>query len=437
MNRPFSANLPGQPWSFTKKILFRACFLFLALFIFFFPSDVIPFLNPVYDFYSRPFNLFIPWVGRHILHLPYDITIFSNDGADTTFNYLVLLFILVCTLLGSFTWTLIDRRRSSYNTLHYWLTVFVRYYCAFTMFGFGLAKLYRVQFAFPSLSSLLQPLGTYSPMHMAWTFFGYSKAYNYFMGVLEVTGGLLLLFRRTTRLGAIFLLAVMLNVVFINYCFDVCVKIVSSGLVLMALFLLWQERRRLIDFFFRNRPVVAENEWVPRFNRKWINISAPVFKYLLIISTVFSINWEIIGFKNDSGDNRIKSSLHGIYNVQTFVKNDDTLAPLMTDTTRWRRLVITDRGSDGIYASVRVMNDSAKTYLLESDTIAKKITMYKVSDSTKKFYCTYSVTGKDSLHLLGKWNGDSVSVVLVKYNLDNFTLINRGFHFINERGFQK
>jgi len=55
----------------------------------------------------------------------------------------------------------------------------------------------------------------------------------------------------------------MLNVVFINYCFDVCVKIVSSGLVLMALFLLWQERRRLIDFFFRNRPVVAENEWAP------------------------------------------------------------------------------------------------------------------------------------------------------------------------------
>ena len=39
----------------------------------------------------------MPWVGRHILHLSYAITVFPNGSGDTTYNYVeVLCFLAVC-----------------------------------------------------------------------------------------------------------------------------------------------------------------------------------------------------------------------------------------------------------------------------------------------------------------------------------------------------
>jgi hypothetical protein len=65
-------------------------------------------------------------------------------------------------------------------------------------------------------------------MGLAWTFLGFSKAYNYFMGIAEAGGGLLLLFRRTAIFGVLLSMIVTSNIVAINFCFDVPVKLYSS-----------------------------------------------------------------------------------------------------------------------------------------------------------------------------------------------------------------
>jgi len=49
-------------------------------------------------------------------------------------------------------------------------------------------------------------------------------------------GGMLLLFRRTVTLGAIASAAALLNIVLLNFCYDVPVKLYSAHLLLMALF---------------------------------------------------------------------------------------------------------------------------------------------------------------------------------------------------------
>ncbi|HVX48771.1 MAG TPA: hypothetical protein VHB48_01390 [Chitinophagaceae bacterium] len=174
-------------------------------------------------------------------------------------------------LIGCAAWTLIDRKRQSYDTLNYWLVTVVRYFVAFTMFNYGFVKIIKLQFPFPSLNTLMEPYGQSSPMGLAWNFIGFSKGYNYFTGIGEITAGFLLLLRRTARFGAILSLVIAGNIMAINYCFDVPVKLMSSALVVMSLFLLFEDRTRLVNFFFRNKPVEPVSAKVPRFKKKGLN----------------------------------------------------------------------------------------------------------------------------------------------------------------------
>lgn len=436
MNQPANG-LPAQPWSVPKKILFRVSFLFFSLFIFLFRNEILTSPSPVYEFYTKPLLTFIPWIGHHLFDVSYEIVPPAYGGTyDATYDYIMLFLIVVLTIIGTIAWTLFDRRRTSYKKLYYWLTVFIRYYAVYSMFTYGVAKIYKLQFPFPSLGSLLQPLGTYSPMHISWAFFGYSTGYNYIIGGAEVLSGLLLLFRRTTRIGAILLFVVCGNVLAINMFYDVCLKLISAVLVMIALFLLFQERSRLIDFFFRNRPTMPENEWVPDYPGKWMRIGRLILKYGVTAWLVFDINRFAIAGLSQYGDGRPKSVFYGIYDVRTFVKGKDTLPPLLTDTSRWRRLVLNQYGTTYV-ASVRLMDDVARSYMLRPDTLAKKLTFYSAADTNKKYYFDYSFTGADTLNLRGTWRGDSVSVTLQKFDLNKFTLINRGFHFINETPYQR
>jgi hypothetical protein len=72
-------------------------------------------------------------------------------------------------------------------------------------------------------------------MGLAWAFLGFSKGYILFMGLAEICAGLLL-FRRTMTFGAIITLMTAMNVMAVNYFYDVPVKILSTHLVLMTLF---------------------------------------------------------------------------------------------------------------------------------------------------------------------------------------------------------
>src|SRR4030095_7643936 len=95
--------------------------------------------------------------------------------------------------------------------------------------GYGMIKVFRGQFPSPSPGRLIETYGDSSPMGLMWNFMGYSSAYVIFAGVSESLGALLLFFRRTTTLGALVLTAVMTNVVAMNLCFDVCVKLGSMN----------------------------------------------------------------------------------------------------------------------------------------------------------------------------------------------------------------
>jgi hypothetical protein len=67
---------------------------------------------------------------------------------------------------------------------------------------------------------------------------GYSTAFTFFGGCAELLPAVFLLFRRTALLGSLLAFAVMLNIVMLNFCYDVPVKLYSLNLLLLSMFLI-------------------------------------------------------------------------------------------------------------------------------------------------------------------------------------------------------
>ena len=119
--------------------------------------------------------------------------------------------------------------------------------------------------------------------------------------------------------------------------------------------------------------------------------------------------------------------LYGIYNVDTFVRNNDTVPAMLTDTIRWKR-VLFDYPN---FASVMLMNDKVKRYDTTIDTLEKTIVFAPRGDTVTKHEIKYFQTGKD-LRMEGIIEDDTLNVSTIYYDLSNFGLLNRGFHWINE-----
>jgi hypothetical protein len=426
--------LTAEPinWSISQKIAFRFFAIFFFLYIFFNPNGVIPGFYGIYSFYIGFFHKLMVWIARHILHLAKPITVFTNGSGDTTYDYLIILFMAVVAAASTIVWSVIDRRERNYNKLFYWVTVIVRFYIAITMVAYGSFKIIKLQFPYPSPVRLLEPVGNMSPMGLAWTYVGYSTGFNYFTGFAELACGLLLFFRRTTIAGALLGVVVAGNIMAINYCYDVPVKLLSTTLVAMCIFLLAKDTRRLINFFFLNRAALPANLSPHRFNKKWKNITAATIKYLLIAYVVTGTFDDAIETAKGYGDKAKKPPFFGIYNVQTFVRGHDTLPPLTTDTTRWSKLIISNGG-----AATKLMNDSVKLYNFKVDTVKHTFTMNTYADTLHKFKLTYSSIKPGIILLKGVWKKDTVQIWLTNYDLNNFLLNRRGFHWINEHPFNK
>lgn len=418
----------AQTWSPVQKAAFRFCFIFFLFYIFFNPNGVIPFTDALADFYIQPFHKFIPWLAKYVLHMAKPITIFTNGSGDTTYDYLIMLLITVCSAIGTIIWSVTGRNTQHYNKLLYWLTVVVRYYAAITMITYGSVKVVKLQFPSPSLGRLLEPFGNASPMGLAWTYMGYSQGFNYFTGMAELVCGLLLFFRKTTTLGAVFLLVVAGNIMAINYCFDVPVKLLATMLVAMGIFLLVRDAPRLINFFFLNKDALPSNLSPHRFITRWKNITLIAIKYVLIAFVVLGDLIGAVQASSQYGDKAKKPPLYGIYDVKSFVRNQDTIAPLTTDTTRWSKLIINYAGN----ARIKLMNDSIKNYNFIPDTAKHNIKVYTDADTLHKYTLRYTLTKQGQLSINGKLKNDSLDIKFSRFDTKNFLLIRRGFHWVNE-----
>ncbi len=432
-------------WTFTEKCAFRFCFVFFLLYTFPFPLTSIPFANELFslnqkisEWYYALLNVYyniwhgiVPWTGKHVLHLSYDIVTYTNGSGDTTYDYVLLLIYINISLVATIIWTLFDRKRSQYTAALYWLRVLVRYNLAITLFGYGFSKVFHLQMSFPYLFQLAEPFGDKSPMGLAWSFIGFSKGYSAFTGWGEIIAGGLLFFRRTTTFGALFSMVVIGNIVAINFCYDVPVKLYSSTLFIMSVFLAAPDLKRLSNLFFLNKttqPVIFKNF----VHKRWQRIAVICYKALFIIYAFYSSISGSLNGQLEYGDKRTLPPLYGMYNTNVFIRNKDTILPLTTDTTRWKQLIVDfDKN-----VQIKFMNDKYQWFNFSVDTIKHFISLNSYADTMSKSFLSYKIDSS-WLTLKGNLFHDSVYIRLKKYDAQSFVLMNRGFHWINEYPFNR
>jgi hypothetical protein len=417
----------GSPrWRPMGRFAFRLGFAYALIFIFV-PSSVWRGLVPQ----------LAAGLGIELSHWP-------NGSGDTTFNYVQLGASVALAVLAALVWSIADRKREAYDELLAWTRVGLRLYLAFMMFGYGFSKLFRVQFDEPSLETLVQPIGDASPMGVVWLLMGLSPVYEVIAGLLELTAALLLCWRRTAAVGALLACVVMGNVVLLNYCFDVPVKLLSTHLLLMAVVVASFDARPLFSLLIL-RQVTEPAPTRPLFERQWLNTTAEVGKLLGLASLIIpNIYFGVVRY-DEFGPNRPRSPLYGIYEVREMIEDGQPRPGRIDDPSRWRYVIFDE--VDRI--SVQLMDGSFARYDVELDRAAGTMTLSERADHYVRYEIGAEsaepppvhewtlIEGPDGvLELRGMMDDRVLELQLVMDDTD-FVLTSRGFRWISETPFNR
>ena len=409
-------------WSPGKRVLFRFAFCYLVLYKLPFPLNLTAWGR---DFLAKPYwdlwDRLVPWVGKHLLGLSIRIRTYSNG--DKTYNYVQLLCFLMIAIAVTVVWTALDRKRPEYTRLYEGLRTYIRFALAAAMLLYGAYKVIPSQFAKPFPSQLIEPFGESSPMGLLWTFMGASSGYTIFAGAAEMLSGLLLAFRRTALLGALVSIGVMSRVVAINFCYDVPVKLYSSHLLAMGVFLILPDLRRLLNLFVFNRPVeaAAARPQRARFRRAALAAQAVLVAaysgYLLYQSYLASKDW---------GNLLPRPPLYGIWTVEKMEDNGVARPPLLTDATRWRRVIFEYDG----YISLQLMDGSRSDYGLIMGK--RRFALTELDDETLPSSFSYKEIQPGLLTLDGTMEGRKARLTLRREDESSYRLISDPFHWIHD-----
>jgi hypothetical protein len=403
------------------KTLQRSVLVFLFLFFLF---------HILEKLISSIFNPFILWTGDYVFNIDYFFEKKGYGSGDNTYSYLYLFVSFILSIFGTLIYLTLFKNRNINKFFLYYFLLSLRLYLIFYMLIYGLGKVVSLQFPPISNYRLLQTYGESSPMGLAWTFMQYSPYYSAFSGFVEVIGALLLLNRKTITLGAFILTGVLSNIVMMNFCYDIPVKISSSYYLLASLIILFSDYKSLLKFISIEREMDMIK--IPsNFSRQHQYIFSLVFKslFLFLVLSVFST----IYFSSKSS-NKNTSILSGLYKIKYHIINSDTLYKPNDEKLCWKNIVIEDNR-----AAVRYINDSTDYFHIKIDTIKRKISFERMNlkDKKNKNIYYYEIKSPQSLLLYNNIYRDSSIIYLQKQNRSDFKLINRGFNWINEKPFNK
>jgi len=429
---PPPAAAANPPWSLATRILFRFCVVYFTLFALstqiITSLIVIPNVDTPSPASLPPLRQIVGLAAAHLFHLAPTPAFFAETGSgDRPADWILAFCLLIFAVLGTALWSILDRRRPSYIALRKWFWLFFRFCLAGQMLTYALVKIVPLQMPYPPLTRLLEPFGNFSPMGVLWYSVGASPAYEIFAGSAEMLGGLLLLIPRTRTLGALICLADMTQVFVLNMTYDVPVKLFSFHLILMSLLLLAPDFRRLADFFFLRRPV-APPVYPPLFQSpRWNRLAS----LLQVVFVLWLIGTGIYGDRDawhEYGGGAPKPALYGIWNVESLTVDGKSSPPLLTDTTRWRRVVFDSRSR----TAFQQMDDKDQYFRATIDPGRKTVALRRPGDAQIQGTLTYAQPSPDKLTLDGTLNQHSFHAELALCDRSQFMLVSRGFRWVQQ-----
>lgn len=425
-----AALVPTPRWGVLRRVTFRFVLLYFGLYYLSFPLTVfgaLAQLPPPLSWigtaagwlaqaYGRGLGALGQWTGSHLLGLAADAMPIQPTGSgDTMVDYVQAFTGLALALAGTVLWSIADRRRPTYARLAHALHVYLRYALATVLLTYGLSKIPPLQFPKPGPELLVQTYGDSSPMGLLWRFMGFSPAYTMFAGLAELLPGVLLLFRRTSALGALIAVATMTNVVMLNFCYDVPVKLYSAHLLVTAILILAPDASRLARAILCVGPA-------PRLRRTQVWLKSG-FLVVLFTTQLFAA---YTGWK-EYGPSAEKPALCGVWQVESFTLDGELRPPLLTDTARWRRFLVSRWGG----AIVEQMGQQVNRYTMTHDETTGTITLAsRGGPDTFQLTCRRPEPGR--LVLEGPFREGLVRVELKRADDAIFPIDSRGFHWVQE-----
>jgi uncharacterized membrane protein YphA (DoxX/SURF4 family) len=409
-------------WGVGRRVGFRFGILFGALLAFPFPIGTIPRTEGLRDLLNAPLDAAVRWFAQSVLGLAAPSNI-ATGSSDTTWHYLQLLVIAILAALGTIVWSAVDRRRTAYPRLAAGAATVLRYYLVSVMLFYGVGKILKLQFPDLTPGWLDRRVGEMSPMGFLWTFMGYSRPYTVFAGLAETLGAVLLLWRRTATLGALVVVAVMTNVVVLDFCYDVAAKLYSLQILIIAgLIALPGARRLMAAAMGRAVPEVPPRA---RMSPPWER--ARRIGKIAMLSTLAGNLY--LGFRGEVHRDTPVHELYGTWIVDSFVADGVEHPPLTTDPERWRAI-----SANPTRLWISAMTGAREGGSLQVDAAHRTITLERSdlereSTSTTETW-SYTRLGSEHLVIDGAHRGRQLHVAL--HLEPPSLLVTRGFHWITE-----
>ena len=414
------ARTDASPQRFLASVGSRWLFLYLAILLLPFPLSALPKLRRL-SFEVRKIKTEIgAWFGESILGMEGPLNRVFDGSGDRLVDFLWVAIALIGSLVVALVWHW--RRRGAGQPLQQaWFRVWCRYYLAATLLGYGIGK--SQQFPDRGLARLIDTYGDFSPMGLLWTFMAFSPLYRAFAGAVEIAAALLLLFRRTSLLGALVAIAALTHILVLDIGFDVPAKLLVLHLLLVAITIAAPNVRRLSRFFFGNKAVEAPLQATPILEgRPWLR---RVAKIALILAILVPLSYRAYLMNQFTGSGREKPELYGIYKVETFQRNGESLAAQSED--RWTYMVIEWEENARVFNK----NNDYLDYFTEFKREDGVLSFGPWKEQKAEWPLDFEVD-ENRAALQGTLEGNEVSITFTRLGPDDFRLTDRQPRWITE-----
>ena len=388
----------------TRSFLTRAAYIFFFI-------QCVP-LDPKY--YATIFSL--PWSRLRYEDI-FTLAHYTPRIFGATPSFADWAVILLIALAGAAAWSYRTRNRGwatpeseqrHTDRGYYWMRTIVRYRLAIALLAYGFIKVYPLQSPFPSLSNLNTPYGDFTRWKLFSMSLGIVPSYEAFLGGVEITAALLLLFRKTASVGAFIVVFFTGNVLMSNISYEGGEYVYCAYLISLAVFVLASDLDRLGNLLIFHRPASPNTfhlKLSPLGQRGRLVAKTLVFLFFVILFG-FRTRWGYLHDPYQIPEHAGLSATRGFYNVSLFRLNHDTLPYSPTDSIRWKNVVFEPWATLSVAGNRPTDIDSANGEDVAATTDLDKT--YELEGTNGRNYYNYDFdTATHTLTLRNKNSHDS------------------------------
>lgn len=278
-----------------------------------------------------------------------------------------------------------------------WAYKAMRFVVAFLIIFYGFGKLNGAQFTTLS-SELDKPMGQVSGFWLTWYYFGYSPIYGNFIGIVQIVGGVLLMFRKTTLLGSCLLLPVVTNIILIDifYRIDLVAPLVAIIMEIALVGILAFHKRELLEVFWSK-----QNSVFPGQSSTKSRVFGKYAIRALMIAVPAVFTYWVANYNN-----RLPTPIDGAWEVVSASPQNAATGEALADIffERNRSSLCVFKRKDGSY----------EQHHFEVDRNNRTLTIWDrwLQKGNKIFEGTYELSG-DELRVSGRFDKSREETILV------------------------